>query len=236
MDIGRAALMADDGIPKLVAALLLNAFPQQKSEAKELYRAGHAEQGLLARQRGESIHSFVSRRRRWWIKLTTMDNTIRLSTETLGELMLDCARLGKVERLMALTSTGNSTEFEKVATALMDQHAQLHRDETRTDRDNGSYQPKRRFFKKPFKRQAYAADQEAYGEEETTMDSFQGPYVTTDSFQELYVEEESQHGYAAGQDDYDESYEDPYEGGGRARDSRRRRITSVFCLYRDRYD
>ena len=47
IDIGRAALMADDGIPKLVAALLLNAFPQQKSEAKELYRAGHAEQGLL---------------------------------------------------------------------------------------------------------------------------------------------------------------------------------------------
>jgi len=34
MDIGREALMAEDGVPKLVAALLLNAFPQQKSEAK----------------------------------------------------------------------------------------------------------------------------------------------------------------------------------------------------------
>ena len=43
------------------------------------------------------------------------------------------------------------------------------------------------------------------------MDSFQEPYVTTDSFQELYVEDESQHGYAAGQDEYDESYEDEEE-------------------------
>jgi len=75
-----------------------------------------------------------------------MDDTIKLSTETLGELMLDCSRLGKVERLMVLTSTGNSTEFEKVATALMGQHAQIHRDETRAERESNNYQPKRRFF------------------------------------------------------------------------------------------
>ena len=55
MDLGREILMSKDGVQKLASALMTMAFPKQKSEAKELYKAGHNESGLLSRQRGESM-------------------------------------------------------------------------------------------------------------------------------------------------------------------------------------
>ena len=108
-DIGVDKLMQPEGIPTLVAALKAKAFPKLQSEAKELYKLGHETTGVLARQHGESMLNYAQRRRRWWSKLQSMDNTFTLSTHTLGELMLDAAKLNKVERLMVLTSTGNSS-------------------------------------------------------------------------------------------------------------------------------
>ncbi len=55
--------------------------------------------------------NYVNRRKMWWTRLNNLDNTVELSTHTLGEFMLDAANVGKVERLMLLTSTGNSTEL-----------------------------------------------------------------------------------------------------------------------------
>ena len=208
MDLGRERLMAEDGVPQLASALLAAAFPKQKSEAKDLYKAGHNEAGVLSRQRGESMVNFVSRRRRWWMKLKTMDSTIELSTHTLGELMLDAARLGKVERLMVLTSTGNSTEFERIATAMMDQHERIHVDEKRQDRDSGVYQPKRRSYmphRKPVRRQAFAAidDIDADIEPSEQADPLQGLFGESD--------DNDQHGYVAEADEDDDQSEDDAE-------------------------
>ena len=45
--------------------------------------------GSLARQNGESMLSYVSRRRRWWNLLKTLDGSIELSEPMRVELLLD---------------------------------------------------------------------------------------------------------------------------------------------------
>ena len=105
MDIGVAALMAEDGIDKLIERLQAKAFPKLQSEAKELYRVGHEKDGMLSRQRGESMELYTARRIRWWKKLKSIDTTYTLSDTTLGELMLDAAKLTKMEKLLVMTST-----------------------------------------------------------------------------------------------------------------------------------
>ena len=95
MDIGVAALMAEDGIEKLIERLKAKALPKLQSEAKELYRVGHEKDGLLSRQRGESMELYTARRIRWWKKLKSMDTTYTLSDTTLGELMLDACEVNQ---------------------------------------------------------------------------------------------------------------------------------------------
>jgi hypothetical protein len=58
-----------------------------------------------------------------------MDDSIELSTSILGDLMLDCANLGKIEKLMVLTSTANSRDLDDIAHALLEQHPKIHVEE-----------------------------------------------------------------------------------------------------------
>ena len=158
MDVGMATLMDTKmtGFDELLKAMTARVFPQAQAEAKELYQVGHKHRGPLSRQAAEPMISFVSRRRRWWAKLKKLDPTVDLSTSLLGDLMLDAANLGKVEKLMVLTSTGNIREFEKVAEALMGQHAKIHVEEKR-DRKHDTHKPS---FRRPWSRQANFAEEE----------------------------------------------------------------------------
>lgn len=56
-----------------------------------------------------------SRRRRWWCLLIFLDNTIAVSLSLLGGLLVEIAGLNQMERSLILTSTGNNTDFEKIA-------------------------------------------------------------------------------------------------------------------------
>ena len=136
MDVGMDKLMNEKltGFDELVKAMTARVFPQAQAEAKELYQVGHKHRGPMSRQAAEPMISYVSRRRRWWATLKKLDSTVDLSPSLLGDLMLDAANLGKVEKLMVLTSTGNDVEFEKVAAALMGQHAKIHVEEKREKR------------------------------------------------------------------------------------------------------
>ena len=89
MDVGVTTLLADGGWKKLVEAVRVHTFTNVRTEAKELYRIGHQRKGILSRQPGEPMISFVSRRRRWWDKLKKLDGSIELSTAIRGDLMLD---------------------------------------------------------------------------------------------------------------------------------------------------
>ena len=79
-----------------------------------------------------------------------MDPSVKLSDETLGEIMLDSARLGKVEKLLVLSSTGNDTGFDRIGQAMMDQHSALHKEEKRGDAKAGKFQNNGQSGRRPF--------------------------------------------------------------------------------------
>ena len=59
MDIGMEDLMKETGVDTLIERLRKQAFPRSTSEAKDLYKAGHNETGVLSRQHGESMHALI---------------------------------------------------------------------------------------------------------------------------------------------------------------------------------
>ena len=65
MSLGIKNLSQDDEVPKLVEALKLHLFPMASAEARELFKAGQRP-GVLSRQAGEPIISYISRRKRWY--------------------------------------------------------------------------------------------------------------------------------------------------------------------------
>ena len=132
MDLGMETLLAEDGIATLTEAMGKHVFPKAEAEAKDLYRAGHKTKGILSRQPGEAMVSYVSRRKRWWKTLKTLDSTIDLSPTILGDLMLEAAGLNRTEQLLVLTSTGNNKQFEILGKALLDQHPRIHHEDTKS--------------------------------------------------------------------------------------------------------
>ena len=75
------------------------------------------------------MQSYILRRKRWWSLLQQLDDTVRLSDEHLGDMLLDAANIQDWQRQMILTSTGNSTKFADVEHALMEQLSNIHRRE-----------------------------------------------------------------------------------------------------------
>ena len=65
MDVGRIELIAAGGIPKLVEKMGAQVNTKSELEATELYEEGGKKKGPLSRQFGESMLSYVFRRKRW---------------------------------------------------------------------------------------------------------------------------------------------------------------------------
>ena len=102
------------GVDVLVQAMKSSVFPLTTHEAKELFRQYCKPNGSLARQAGESMHQFVSRRRRCWTLLKELDNEIELSEGHRADMLLDLAGLDKPERTMIQASIANARVFEKL--------------------------------------------------------------------------------------------------------------------------
>ena len=126
MDIGKDALLTPKGIDQLIAAIRASLFPIEAQEAKILFQVGQRPYGPLSRQNGESMVSYISRRRRWWKLVTKLDPKLVMSDDMLGSLLLDHAGLSPSENLMVLTSTGNVTTFDKIKDVLILQHGRIH--------------------------------------------------------------------------------------------------------------
>ena len=62
-------------------------FPTKALEAKECYAAAHQVGGILSRQthRGESMMSYISRRRRWYRMMLELDSALTLTEDILGD-------------------------------------------------------------------------------------------------------------------------------------------------------
>ena len=125
MSLGITELTKQDGVLLLIRALRQHIFPLASAEARELFKAGQRP-GILSKQAGETMISYVSRRRRWYDLLRNLDKNVELSEQMRGELLLDHSGLSQPERLMVMTSTFNNLEFDRVAEALVKQHALAH--------------------------------------------------------------------------------------------------------------
>ena len=62
MDLGLDKVVHQDGIPLMIKEIQTSIEGKKLLESKELYREGAKLNGPLARQRGEPMHSYISRR------------------------------------------------------------------------------------------------------------------------------------------------------------------------------
>lgn len=101
--------------------------PRASQEARELYAAGSREGGILARQPSESMASYITRRRGWWIALQNLDDSIHVPESILAEQLLSNAQITDNQRLMVRTMFQGVMTFDKVAEELLAQHPRIQR-------------------------------------------------------------------------------------------------------------
>ena len=81
--------------PELIAAMRAMVFPLTTREAKGLFRLYCKTRGPLARQAGESMTQYVSRRKRCWKLLKELDPEIELSEGHRADMLLDLSGLDR---------------------------------------------------------------------------------------------------------------------------------------------
>ena len=117
-DQGIPALTTADGVPTLIQAIEDSLFPITGVEAKELYDQGHKPHGPLSRQSGESLHSYISRRKRWWNILSTLDGETCISMPIRADMLLEMANLSEDKKLLIKTTVNNRRDFDEIAEQL----------------------------------------------------------------------------------------------------------------------
>ena len=86
-------------------------------ETKELYREGAKLGGVLSRQNGESMASYIQRRRRWFAKLIALDAAYKVPETLLTDMLLENSGLSEQQQLMVTNTVRARTSltFENVA-------------------------------------------------------------------------------------------------------------------------
>ena len=130
-DIGVDVLTRPGGLRKFVEKLRDTVFPRASEEARELFKVGQ-KPGSLARQNGESMLSYVSRRRHWWKLLKTLDGSIELSEPMRVELLLELSGLSRQEIIVIKACAPDAKSFESVAATLVEQYSGVHLREGRS--------------------------------------------------------------------------------------------------------
>ena len=125
-DLGIVALSGPDGLRTLIKEIKAMVFPLGTLEAQALFRSGQAIRGPLSRQDGESVVSYIGRRRRWWTLMTQMDSRISLSDSLRAELLLELSGLSRDQQLMIKACAGGVHEFDKYAQIMTEHHGLIH--------------------------------------------------------------------------------------------------------------
>ena len=125
-DLGTEILFSTDNIPKVIEAVRERLFPLAEQETKQLYRLGTQVGGMLSRQPGEPMISYIDRRKRWLRKLQQLDKAIHISESVLTDLLLDNSGLNRQERLMVLTAMQGSSATKDAEASLIKMHNRIH--------------------------------------------------------------------------------------------------------------
>ena len=122
MDLGRETVVSPDGVTKMVEAIKESITGKKVIEVKDLYREGTRQGGLLSRQRGEPMPSYISRRRRWHSRLLQLDPTYKLPDMLLIDLLLENSGLTSDQQLLVRTTVGKEVTFDAIAKEMREQH------------------------------------------------------------------------------------------------------------------
>ena len=93
--------------------------------------------------------SYISRRKRWWLKLKELDPKIDVSETLLADYLLICARISDADlKLCKSTCKGEDKTVDKIAAHLKTNHSNLHQSETsrhpKEDQRNSSFKDRNR--------------------------------------------------------------------------------------------
>ena len=117
MDLGRGVVVAPDGVLRIAEAIKASWAGKLEIATKELYREGGKKDGVLARVPGESMASHVSRRRRWYRSLTTLDKTFSIPEHLQLEMMMDCAGITDHQQQLARLAATKPLTLETMSLA-----------------------------------------------------------------------------------------------------------------------
>jgi hypothetical protein len=132
-----SVLASSAGPTTLLKTLNDNLKPRKEQEARELYAAGSREGGLLSRQHGEPMSSYVARRTSWWSTLQSLDQELKVPDVLLAEMTLANAGISEDQRLMIRTVLQGRVTTDTIATELLSQHPNIHERERRSGRSKG---------------------------------------------------------------------------------------------------
>ena len=89
---------------------------------------------MLSRQPGESMMSYVSRRRRWELRITALKSGMVIPEEEMAKQLLDCANISDNQQEMIKTLLGkagdgtmNVHNFKLFADQLIENHGRIHK-------------------------------------------------------------------------------------------------------------
>ena len=139
-------LAKDKGVEFLLKSLNQALAPRSKQEARELYQVGAQQGGILSRQRGESIASYVLRRRAWHNMMIDLDPELKLPETILSEQLLMNASISEDHKLLVRTAIKGEMTWDAVCEELVAQHSKLHEREAK-----GGFSGGGKGFKSAFK-------------------------------------------------------------------------------------
>ena len=117
------------GLPRLIKEIGDLIFPNSKDDAQDIFRAYNKLGGILSRQSGETMVSFVDRRHVAWQTLTDLDDSLQIGPSYRTDLLLDNAGLTKDQKLMVQASIQNSKDYDKTVKALKFLFNKIHHGE-----------------------------------------------------------------------------------------------------------
>ena len=124
--LGLEKLGGADGTKVLLKALEDDLLPMRRQVAVEMYQAG-SNAGMLSRQHGESMASYVLRRETWWTQLQELDPEVQCSKAILGEQLLTQSGLSHMEQQLIRTAMNNDlSDMRRLGQTLRDQFGTVH--------------------------------------------------------------------------------------------------------------
>ena len=115
----------------LLAKLQSALKPKRTQEARELYQAGAREGGMLSRQQGEPMATYIACRRAWYQAMTGLDDQLKLPELILAKQVLVNSGISENHQLLVRSALAGVVTVGKVCDELVAQHGHVHEREQR---------------------------------------------------------------------------------------------------------